>query len=114
MTDMPPHAAAPQPPSRSGALKGLLILDTIATILLAPLALFWAGISVMSSTTTTDTAFVNLYIWVNLAIPISMVICLIAGWVLFARRRESAAWKVIFLPLIPFLISILMMATFPD
>lgn len=101
------------PRPRSGRLKIMLILDSLATLVLAPLALFWAMMSAMSTTTTTDMEFANTYVLVNLALPLVMVLCLIGGWIAWGLRQERAGWVIIFLPLIPFFISIAMMANWP-
>lgn len=100
-------------PRRNTTLKVILILDSIATVFLAPLALFWGMMSVMASTTTDDAAFANLYAWVNLTLPLAMVVCLIGGWIAWARRRDGLAWILIFLPLAWLIVSVAMMAAWP-
>ncbi|GAA0624139.1 hypothetical protein GCM10009422_20520 [Brevundimonas kwangchunensis] len=94
-------------------MKLLLILDTAASVLLIPLALFWGLMSGMSTTTTSNAAFANAYVLINLTLPVAMLVCLIAGWIAFAVRRERIAWIVIFLPLLWVVASVVMMANWP-
>lgn len=112
MTPSPPDA--PLVDKRRRGLKGVLILDTVATLILAPIALFWGMMSAMATTTTDDAAFANAYVMVNMTLPAAMVICLIGGWVAWARRRDGLVWPIILLPLIWLVVSIAMMANWPD
>ncbi|RZJ30399.1 MAG: hypothetical protein EON85_05075, partial [Brevundimonas sp.] len=90
--------ASPKPP-RSALLKGLLIADSIVSLIAIPLALFWGLMSGMSTTTTDDAAFANAYVLVNLTLPVALLVCLIGAWTAFAFRRERVAWTLMFLPL---------------
>lgn len=108
--------SAPDPirPPRDRTLKMLLILDSIGTLFLAPLALFWGMMSVMASTTTTNAAWANTYALVNLTLPLVMLLCLAGGWTAWAIRRNRAAWITIFLPLLWLIASLVMMAAWPQ
>lgn len=110
MTDIPSRLARPE---RSRKLKLLLILDTVASLLLSPLALFWGVMSAMSTTTTSDADFANTYVLINMTLPVAILVCLIGGWIAFALRREKSAWVIIFLPLPWLVASIAMMANWP-
>lgn len=109
MTDTSP-ALAP----RSQPLKIWLIVATLAAIVTVPLSLFWAGMSAMSSTTTTDAGWVELYVIVNLAIPALNVVGIIGGWIAWSMRRTLLGWLLLFSPLAPFVISLAMMAAWPS
>lgn len=63
-------------PARSERLRIALIVYSLAALLVMPLSLFWALLSVMASTTTTNMGFVNAYIVANAAF---------CGW--------SASWE---------------------
>lgn len=101
-------------PPRSAVLKVFLILDSLFTLVAAPLALFWGMMSVMASTTTQNAAWANAYALVNLTLPVAMVVCLVAAWVAFAMRRERIAWVVMVLPVAWLVVSVWMMATAPS
>ena len=104
--------ASPKPP-RSALLKGLLIADSIVSVIAIPLALFWGLMSGMSTTTTDDAAFANAYVLVNLTLPVALLVCLIGAWTAFALRRERVAWTLMFLPLAWVIVSVAMMANWP-
>lgn len=106
-------SAAIRPP-RSQALKVFLILDSLFTVVAAPLALFWGVMSVMASTTTTNTAWADAYALVNLTLPVAMVVCLASAWIAFAVRGERIAWLIMFAPVLWLVASIIMMATWPS
>lgn len=110
---MPADTLSAPAPARSRKLKLLLILDTAASVLLIPLALFWGLMSGMSTTTTSNAAFANAYVLINLTLPVAMLVCLIAGWIAFALRQERIAWIVIFLPVLWLIASIVMMTNWP-
>lgn len=110
---MPADTLSAPAPARSRKLKLLLILDTAASALLIPLALFWGLMSGMATTTTSNTAFANAYVLINLTLPVAMLVCLIAGWIAFALRQERIVWIVIFLPVLWLVASIVMMANWP-
>jgi hypothetical protein len=110
MTSAPPDQ---RPSPRNPALKVFLILDSLFTLVAAPLALFWGVMSVMASTTTTNTGWADIYALVNLTLPVAMVLCLGGGWLAFALRRERVAWVVMFLPILWLVVSIAMMAAWP-
>ena len=102
------------PAARSSLLKALLIADSIVSLIGIPLALFWGLMSGMSTTTTRNNAFAELYVLVNLTLPLALLACLIGAWTAFAFRRERIAWVVIFLPLIWVAVSLGMMANWPE
>ena len=105
----PAHA---QPP-RNQTLKIFLILDSLFTLIAAPLALFWGMMSAMASTTTANADWANLYALVNLTLPLAMVLCLAGAWTAFGLRRERIAWIVMFLPILWVVVSIGMMTGWP-
>ena len=105
----PAHARPP----RSQPLKIFLILDSLFTLVAAPLALFWGMMSVMASTTTTNADWANAYALVNLTLPVAMVLCLAGAWTAFGLRRERIAWIVMFLPILWVVVSIGMMTAWP-
>jgi len=109
MTEAP---RSPGPP-RSALLKALLIADTVVSLIGIPLALFWGLMSGMSTTTTDNAGFANVYVLVNLTLPLALLVCLIAAWTAFALRRERIAWVVMFLPLAWVVVSLVMMASWP-
>ena len=53
MTDQAPT------PARSSRLRIALIAYSVAAFVVIPLSLFWAVLSIMASTTTTNTEFVS-------------------------------------------------------
>lgn len=110
---MPADTPSAPAPARNRKLKLLLILDTAASVLLIPLALFWGLMSGMATTTTSNAAFANTYALINMTLPVAMLVCLIGGWIAFGLRREKAAWVIIFLPLVWLVASIAMMANWP-
>ena len=110
MTDTDARTAIP---ARSPGLKRLLMLDTIGSLILIPLAAFWGVMSVMSSTTTANTAWANAYALVNLTLPVAMLLCLISGWIAWGLRRERIGWIIVFLPLLWVLVSVGMMVGWP-
>ena len=109
MTDV---LESPKPP-RSALLKGLLIADSVVSVISIPLALFWGLMSAMSTTTTDDAAFANAYVLVNLTLPVALLVCLIGAWTAFGFRRERVAWAVMFLPLAWVIVSVAMLANWP-
>lgn len=92
-------------------LRTWLIVDTVITVLLAPLALFWGMMSGMATTTTANAGYA--YVLVNLTLPVAMVGCLAGAWIAFAMRRRRAAWILMLLPLLWLLVSVTMMALWP-
>lgn len=100
-------------PSRSSGLKAWLIAASAIAVVTVPLTAFWAMFSVMSSTTTDNMAFVNTYVLVNAAIPLAIIVGLIGGWIAWYFRRSRLGWWISFLPVIPFVISTVMMGAWP-
>lgn len=98
---------------RNPTLTAWLIIDTVVSVCAIPLALFWGLMSGMSTTTTDNAAFANTYVLVNLSIPLLLLVCLIGAWIAWTMRKDRAAWIIMFLPLIPFLISIGMLSAWP-
>lgn len=107
------EATLPATTSRSALLKALLIADSALSLIGIPLALFWGLMSGMSTTTTTNAAFANAYVLVNLTLPLAMLLCLIGAWTAFALRRERIAWIVMVLPLAWVVVSLAMLASWP-
>lgn len=108
-----PEALPTAGPPRSALLKALLIADSALSLIGIPLALFWGLMSGMSTTTTDNTAFANVYALINLTLPVAMLACLIGAWIAFALRRERTAWIVMVLPLAWVIVSLGMIANWP-
>ena len=111
---LPQFDTATHRPPRSRRLKLLLILDTLGSLILIPLAIFWGMMSVMASTTTQDAAWANAYALVNLSLPVAMLVCLAGGWTAWALRKDRIAWTILLLPFLWVAASVAMMATWPS
>ena len=108
MTDQAP------PPARSSRLRITLIVYSLAAILVIPLSLFWAMLSIMASTTTTNVGFVNAYILANAAFPLLWLVGVVGGWFAWFLRRERFGWLLLGSPIVPLVISIGMLAVWPS
>ena len=86
-----------------------LIAGTLVSLLLLPLALMWAGFSVMASDAGVTPA-VETFILLSFLIPACFVLGPILAWVGWFLRRYKLAIALLFLPLIPFVASIVVMA----
>jgi uncharacterized membrane protein YdbT with pleckstrin-like domain len=106
------ETAAARPP-RDRRLKRFLILDTIGSIILIPMAAFWGVMSVMSTTTTADARWANAYALMNLSLPVAMLVCLVAAWTAWAVRRHRAGWIIALTPIAWVAVSVVMMMNWP-
>ena len=107
MTDQAPT------PARSSRLRIALIAYSVAAFVVVPLSLFWAVLSIMASTTTTNTEFVNVYILANAAFPLLWLVGVVGGWVAWFLRRDRLGWVLMASPAVPLVISIAMLAVWP-
>jgi hypothetical protein len=100
-----PMSAVP----RNTSVMWGLIAGTIISLLLLPLALMWAGFSVMASDAGATPA-VEAFILLSFCIPLAFVVGPIVAWVAWLLRRNRLAVAALFLPVIPFVASIVVMA----
>jgi hypothetical protein len=82
----------------------------VISIALMPFALMWAGFSVMASDSGLTPA-VEAFILLSFCIPIAFVLGPILAWVAWALRRNKMAIALLFLPLVPFVASVVVMAS---
>ena len=101
-------------PVRSPRLRTALIIYCLAAFVVVPLTLFWAMMSAMASTTTTNTGFANAYVLVNIAFPGLWLVGIVGGWMAWFARRNRLGWLLLASPVVPFVISIAMMAAWPS
>ncbi|WP_156367800.1 hypothetical protein [Brevundimonas sp. Leaf363] len=86
-----------------------LVAGTVISLLLLPLALMWAAFSVMASDAGMTPA-IETFITLSFCIPLAFVVGPILAWAAWFLRRYTLAVAALFLPLIPFVAAIVVMA----
>ena len=86
-----------------------LIVGTIISLLLLPLALMWAAFSVMATDAGPNPA-AETFMMLSFCMPLAFVVGPIVAWVAWFLRRNRLAVAALFLPVIPFVVSIVVMA----
>lgn len=85
-------------PPRNRKLRNGLIVGSVIYVLGVPLAFFWGAMSVMASDAGVTPA-IETYIYVNMALPVVMVLAPIAAWIAWAFRADRIALILILLPI---------------
>ncbi|RZJ92413.1 MAG: hypothetical protein EON88_16485 [Brevundimonas sp.] len=96
-------------PARSKSVMWGLVAGTIISLLLLPLALMWAAFSVMASDAGMTPA-IETFIALSFCIPLAFVVGPILAWAAWFLRRYKLAVVALFLPLIPLVAAIVVMA----
>ncbi|RZJ86584.1 MAG: hypothetical protein EON88_24390 [Brevundimonas sp.] len=95
--------------ARSRSVMWGVVAGTVISLLLLPLALMWAAFSVMASDAGMTPA-VQTFMLVSFCIPLSFVIGPILAWAAWFMRRNRLAVGVLFLPMVPLVAAVAVMA----
>ena len=76
----------------------VLIIGTVLSLLCVPLAGFWGVMTIMASDAGSTPA-IDVYIAVNMALPLVMIVAPILAWIAFAMRRYQLAILFLLIPI---------------
>lgn len=76
----------------------VLIIGTVLSLLCVPLAAFWGVMTIMASDAGSTSA-IDVYIAVNMALPLVMIVAPIVAWIAFAIRRHKLAILLLLVPI---------------
>ena len=95
---------------RRRTLRNRLTIATVLYVVLSPLAAFWGFMTVMASDAGSSPA-INLYINVNMALPVVMIAAPVAAWVAYALKRPGWANGLLFVPVVWAIVAFALMFT---
>ena len=96
--------------TRRRTLRNRLTIITVLYVVLAPLAAFWGVMTVMASDAGSSPA-INLYINVNMALPVVMIAAPVAAWVAYALKRPKLANGLLLVPVVWAIVAFALMFT---